>query len=386
MGANTQTFLNVFAAPAALLRREVRGNSYHHMTSSFSLICEDIEKCAPTGIVNALSEMMVLNHTCDVQIFNTDAAVPLRVLLRCLEMEVAALTADLKVLARDFTLRLTPAVASLASAVAEALCMGQALLAAPIVSGILHCAALGVRQKYRQADIQTNRCVLADLLLRVNASHFILRQGLTDDQCIPVAIRTQHEVCGHGRPFHGAVQFDLEQLAQFGRDMQVLAVIVQPHVAAHRVLAQLDTMPAVWRLEAGEANRQAQVFHLKIPFECLAETVSQHLHRSGWHMFSSTPFELGREVVLCRECTQRIIFGFQRLQHLIVNGSRLYETSHQLLALCTVWIDTVLKRSHILIVLHRMRDKQVVEYGWRLTAPRLSPPCLKARALSRDFW
>ena len=53
MGAHAQTLLDVFATSAALLGREARRNPHHHMTGSFSLICENIEESAPTRVVNA---------------------------------------------------------------------------------------------------------------------------------------------------------------------------------------------------------------------------------------------------------------------------------------------------------------------------------------------
>ncbi len=116
MRPHTQTFLDVLATSTALLRREARGHSDHHMTGSLSLISEDVEKCAPTRIVNALGKMVVLDHTSHVQVFDTDAAIPLRVVLGRLEMEVAALAADLEMLARNFTVRFATAVTTLLAA------------------------------------------------------------------------------------------------------------------------------------------------------------------------------------------------------------------------------------------------------------------------------
>ena len=60
------------------LRREARRDSHHHMTGSLSLVREDVEKRAPTRVVNALGERMVLHHPGHVQVFDTDTAVAAR--------------------------------------------------------------------------------------------------------------------------------------------------------------------------------------------------------------------------------------------------------------------------------------------------------------------
>ena len=82
------------------------------MTGSLSLLREDVEKRAPTGVMNALGEMMVLHHPSDVQVFHTDTAVPLGIVLGGLEVEVAALATDFQMLAGDFSVGFAAAVAA----------------------------------------------------------------------------------------------------------------------------------------------------------------------------------------------------------------------------------------------------------------------------------
>src|SRR6185369_16752541 len=98
MRPDAQAFLDVLATPAALLRREARRDSHHHMTSSFSLVGEDGEKCAPTRVVDALGKGMVLDHPYHIQVFDTDATVPLGIVFGRLDVEVAALACDLEML------------------------------------------------------------------------------------------------------------------------------------------------------------------------------------------------------------------------------------------------------------------------------------------------
>ena len=121
MSPHTETFLDVLATSAAALRREARRHSNHHMTSSLSLLREDVEERAPTGVMNAFGEVMITRHPCHIQVFDTNAAIPLGILFGRLEEEVAPLAANLEMLYRDLAFRLTAAVTPLLAAVADAL-------------------------------------------------------------------------------------------------------------------------------------------------------------------------------------------------------------------------------------------------------------------------
>ena len=70
--------MHILPTSAAFLCREARGDSHHHMTGSLSLIREDVEKRAPTGVMNAFGQRMVLYHPGDVQVFDADTTIPLR--------------------------------------------------------------------------------------------------------------------------------------------------------------------------------------------------------------------------------------------------------------------------------------------------------------------
>ena len=138
MRPHAQAFLHVLTASAAFLRREARRNSDHLMISSLSLIFKDSEKRAPTRVVNALGQMMIPHHSYHIQVFDTNTAISLRILLGGLEMKVPALAADLEVLAGDFTARLASAVAAFLATTQRPLGMGQTLLPPAVVARILH--------------------------------------------------------------------------------------------------------------------------------------------------------------------------------------------------------------------------------------------------------
>ena len=116
-----QAFLDVLAASATALRCEVRGHSHDHVTSSCSLVREDVEKRTPTRVVNALGKLVVSRHPRYMQVFYTDATVPHCIVLGGLEMEVLSLARNLAVFAGDFPRGLAPTVAALLAAAQRAL-------------------------------------------------------------------------------------------------------------------------------------------------------------------------------------------------------------------------------------------------------------------------
>lgn len=266
MGAHAQAFLDVLPTLAAPLRREARGHSDDLMTGSFSLVFQDTEKRAPTGVVNTLGEMVAAHHPTDVQVFHTDMTVSLGIVLGGLEMEVAALATDLEMLVCYFSAGLAAAMTSVLATAHGALSVCQAFLPSTIVAWVLDRAAFGVGQKHLQAHIQSDSQMVACCLRRMDLTKGVLGRCLADDQGIPVPVRAQDEMGRHWRAFQGAMQLDLEQAAQLSGQVQMLPVLVQPDITAHRVLAELNRVPAVRRLEAGEAHRKAEVLHLKIPF------------------------------------------------------------------------------------------------------------------------
>lgn len=268
MGAHTQTLLDICSAPTALPRGEARRDSYHHMTGSLSLVREDVEKRAPTGVVSALGEMTVLRHVCHIEVFNTDVPVPPGIVLGGLDVEVTRLTADFQMLLGDLARGLAAAMAALLAAVTDVVCLRQSLLPTAIVPRVLNDRALTVRQKHLQPHTQPDVSMFTRGLRRLrrrscklmNAAVLILRRRLTHDQDMPLPIGARDEMRGHGRAFQWAVELDLHQRAQLGGNMKVCAVVVEPSVATRRVLAQRNGVPAVGGLEAGTPTGRPRSF------------------------------------------------------------------------------------------------------------------------------
>src|SRR5262245_16330171 len=194
MGTYAQTLLDVLATSAARLRREARGHSHHRMTSSFSPVCEEVEKRAPARVVNAFGEMVMAHHPPDVQLLHADAAGALCVRLSCLKVEVAPLPGSVQVLLGHLTFGFLAAMTALLAALTEALCPAQPLLPSSVMARVRHHCALRVRQKHVQAHVQPASGLLAHWLGRRRFPERLLGHRLTDDQRIPVPVCTQHKM------------------------------------------------------------------------------------------------------------------------------------------------------------------------------------------------
>ena len=96
MSTNTQGLLNQCPAVAACLCREAWVHSDHLMSGTCSLGFEDIEKRAPTGVQDALGEMVIFHHGTDSQVFHHNTLKAFSIGLSYLEMVISTLTIDLQ--------------------------------------------------------------------------------------------------------------------------------------------------------------------------------------------------------------------------------------------------------------------------------------------------
>ena len=72
MSTYRQALVHDLTACVSFLRGEARIDSDHSMTSSSSLLFKDIEKCAPTGVKDALCQGMILDHVEKLSILNSN--------------------------------------------------------------------------------------------------------------------------------------------------------------------------------------------------------------------------------------------------------------------------------------------------------------------------
>ena len=189
MGSYRQTLLYDLATVVALLRGEARIDSYHPMTSSFSLFCKDAEECAPTSVHDALCQGMILDHVENTQLLNSDDMIAFSVPFSCLIVKVTTLTGDLK-------MRLRSAFCGFASAVRTFLAAADLALLAPQGSGaraiearVLKSMAFAVSEKGRETNINANSRMLTG-----GGSVLGLWLHLTDDERIPVSISSVYQV------------------------------------------------------------------------------------------------------------------------------------------------------------------------------------------------
>src|SRR6202165_226829 len=113
MSTYRQTLFHDLTALVAFLRGEARIDSYHLMTSSFSLLFKDIEKCAPTGIQDALCQGMILHHVENTQFLNSDDLIAFCIRLCRLRVKITALPLALEMGLRRAASSLAPSVTAL---------------------------------------------------------------------------------------------------------------------------------------------------------------------------------------------------------------------------------------------------------------------------------
>ena len=214
MGTHTQALLDVLATTAALLRREARWDSNHHMIGSLSLIREDIEKRAPTRVVT-LGEIAIPHHPGHVQVLDTNTAIPLGIVLGGLEMEITSLATDLEMFTGHLALGFAAAVAALRAAAGGALRVRKALLAFAVLSGIFHHAAVRIGQEHLQPHVQANSRVGALHPLRMDDALLVLGFRLTHDQRVPMIVSAQHQVSRYRHADQRAMELDLSSRPNF---------------------------------------------------------------------------------------------------------------------------------------------------------------------------
>ncbi len=339
MGTNTEGLLHKLSTVAACLCGIAGVHSNDLMTSSCSLIFKDSEKRSPTGVENALRQMMVLDHIHDLKVLDSNMLIAKSIRLGDFEMMVTTLAIDLEMRLSDDARRLAETLTALFTSRELALFAPECRGARAIETGISHGMAFAISQEGLETHIN------ADIRMRTfRRSMVALLFCLTDDEGVPVSIGSQNEVNSFRLPVKWSVQFDLERLAKFGRHDKVFLVFMQIGIFA--ILPQLDGVPPVRFLEAREAALLTQCFHGKKAFQGFGEPVSEHLQGGGWHLFFALSLELCFQFILVGEGTTLIIFLLGNGSHLIIDTTRFRQTGDELTVLDLIWVQAVLECSH----------------------------------------
>ena len=257
-------------------------------------------------------------------------------------MMVTALTLNLQMCPGNEASSLTASMTAFLPPAQLALLPSQDFLRGAIEPRIRDSVALRVGQEGLESHIN------ADVSMRtVSRSMLIGGLSCADDQRVPVPIGTMHQIDRFRLPLDGAVQLDLERLADLSRDMQMFVIGIQPHIAAGAVLSELERMPAVRLLETRETHiRNTHLSGLEKPFKRFREAISQHLNRGGRYILTATAFELCRQIILRGERTIGLRLLFHRLKHLIVDMPGLDQTVHEQMMLGFIRIQTIFKCFH----------------------------------------
>src|SRR5947209_9875547 len=135
MGPHRQTLLDHLATVVTVLRGEARVDSYHLMTSSFSLFFKDVEKCTPTGVHDALGECMVVHHGENAEVLNRNHLILFGIGFGRFSVKITALPLDLEMRLCCTFRGFSTAVTALLASCYHALLAPQRLLRTAIEAG-----------------------------------------------------------------------------------------------------------------------------------------------------------------------------------------------------------------------------------------------------------
>jgi hypothetical protein len=340
VSANTEGLLNKLPTVATCLCREARVDSDDLMTSSLSLIFKDLEKHPPTGVHDALSEVMILHHVVYRKFLDSNMVIVFGVRIGDFVVEITALTGDLQMRLSCITSRLPSSVRSLLPTAQLTLFAPQGALRRTIKARVVYGVAITISQEGLQAHIN------ADIRMRAGRGD---RRGrwfrLAHDESVPMPIGTMDKVNGLGCPFEGTMQLDFEEVPQLLGNDEVLLVLMQ--VRIFPILSQLDGVPAIRLLKTWESHiSNAQLFSREEAFERLGEAICKHLDGGGGDMFATTALKPCRQIVLGGERTLLCILLLDHLKHLIIQDTRLTQALHEQTMLFFLHKKAILKRSH----------------------------------------
>lgn len=354
MRANTERLVNEFSTVATRLGGEARVHSDDLMTSSLSLIFKDVEKRAPTGVQDALGQMMVLDQVGDRQVLDHQMMIAISILFCRLEMEITALAAYLQVRLGNVLGGFAPPIAAFCATAQDALFASQGALGAAIKAGIVNRLPFTICEEEFQANIDPDIRMGAD-----RRAVFRLRRGFAHDQSVPMSIGTQDQENSLGRSLDRAMHLDFQRVPEFLGDNQVFLILMQ--IAIFAILSKLNRVPLVRTLKARETHFTAQCFPSKKTFEGFTEAISKGLYSCGWHMVTATPCETSGHIILAGESAFVLILLFDRLKHLVIEPARLAQTLHEQMVLCCLHVKAILKRFHGLYSIKFIRNCQ--EHG-----------------------
>ena len=196
MGTHRQTLLYDLTTFVTLLAGEARVHSYHLVTGSCSLILKDVKERAPTGVHDALRQVMVFHHIVNLKVFYCYVVIAFSIGFRRLKMMISALAIDLEVCLCDVSGSLALAMTPFLTAAKLTLFASKRLLRGAIEAWVLNRIALAISEEGFESCINTNV-----RMLTFRGKMFRLWLRLTDDERVPMSISPQNKIDRFGSSF-----------------------------------------------------------------------------------------------------------------------------------------------------------------------------------------
>src|SRR6266568_4277557 len=126
------------------------------MTSSCSLLFKDVKERAPTGVQDALCQMMILDHVENLKLLNRNDLVLFGVLFGRLIVEVPTLPFDLEMGLCCTSGCLAPSMTALLATRDSTLLPSKGFLTLAIIARVLNGMALTIGQEGCESDINAD--------------------------------------------------------------------------------------------------------------------------------------------------------------------------------------------------------------------------------------
>jgi len=114
-------------------------DSYHLVTSTFSLVTQNSEELSPACIKNAFRKRVILYHIGNLQVLYCNVVIGLSVLFRYLEMMITSLSVNLEMGLRSTFGGFASALTAFLSTADRALLASQSTLRRAIIARVQPC-------------------------------------------------------------------------------------------------------------------------------------------------------------------------------------------------------------------------------------------------------
>ncbi len=334
MRTDTEGLLHILTTVRTLLRSVVRCDGNKLAASMFGFALKIVSQYSPGCIGYGKGQTMVTYHVGRFQIFNNESLIVFDIVMRSFMQRVLALMSHTLMMARYSVFGFLMSVTSLLALRKLALGVGQFLSTLFRVFGVIDTLPIAVSDEVPNTHIQPYSIIFLREWFRF---------CLTDTLEVP-ARRAQHDTSKLKLANHRTVNNDANTPTHLLRSLE--PSIIQ----AVRCIPELDSIPSIRILEAGEANFTAFLVSTKEirkrAVKAFKRSIYNHSRQVGVLGFSMSLILFIDVQIFAR----LFVVSYQLLKTGIVHLAGGYQHLHQGLLLLFIGSHSVLVCSHMRII------------------------------------